>query len=808
MTIRKINLAKLNSFVDSIEKFGSKWWGMLIISSAPFFVVFAPFLFLKRIFLDSDLITIVYPIYQFYQESLISGQSIYWNPNNFSGFPSYIGSMGFLSPLHYALFRLLPLFTAYNIIVFLNTVLALFFMWLLLRKIGLSFWAGLMGGLVYVFSTWFWIANITISNALPILPLLFLILWQIKKKTNIWFVLIGGLIIGYSWLSMHFNWLVMILTACFVFSIFLGWNEVKKWKIPLKYFLMCLIGTIIGLIIILPLLTYSDLSVRTHGLSYESTIGGALNLGDFLRYLLPNFKLSLFNLASSPIQLYLGILPLFFLIFAFKLKGPLVKFFTFLFLGCILIAIKYSPVFWIIHQLPVFDSFRGPHRWMFIGSFAAAGLVGFGLDNFLKYKKMAGCILKIFKWISICIVVIVILVTALFNLIGDKLISQAQNYFNDNLYEKTSGLPLEHYHKVIQGIATELTELVNLFNPKVFLPIIFILISYLVLKYFCSKKTWQKLFLPGMVLLVLFNFLFVFGCYHSSISKAELFQEPDTVKYIKQSNQSLSAEQLTRVFAFLPGFSEYQKLTVPYQPQEIESFIFQATMIAPSLNLLYNLESVDYYDNLMSRSMARILALIGSDRATMGDKLSDLNILPEEKAKILVERKKYLDLLGVRYVISVFPLDKQVFNMVFETKATSYDIPLYLYENFEARALVYLADQVETIEPNEELVYEKLLNESLEGKSIFIECLDCPKELNVNGNGEIILKKRENNFIELETKSDSIQWLVFSENFLPGWKAYVDNKETTIYMTNSVYMGIKIPEGEHKILFKFSYFYL
>ena len=805
MTIGKISLAKLNSFADSIEKFGSKWWGMLIISSTPFFIIFAPFLFFKRIFLDSDLIAWVYPIYQFYQESLASGQSIYWNPNSFSGFPSYIGSMGFLSPLHYVLFQILPLFTAYNVIVFLNAVLALFFMWLLLKKMGLSFWAGLMGGLVYVFSIWFWIANITISNALPILPLLFLLIWQIKKKRNICFVLMGGLIIGYSWLSMHFNWLVMILTAGFAFSLFLGWNEEKKWKVPLKYFLMCLIGTIIGFVIIWPLLTYGDLSARAQGLSYRATIGGALNLGDFIRYLLPNFKLSLFNLASSPVQLYLGVLPLFFLIFAFKLKKPLIKFFTFLFLGCLLIAIKYSPVFWLIHQLSIFDSFRGPHRWMFIGSFAAAVLVGFGLDNFLKHEKIANYVLKIFKWVSICLVSIIVLATLLFGLIGDKFISQVQNYFDNNFYEKTSGLPLEYYHKVIQGIVTELTELVNLFNPKVFFPIIFILISYLILKYFYNNKARQRLFLPSMVLLVLFNFLFVFGWYHLSMSKAELIKEPDTVRYIKHSNQLLDDEQSTRIFTFLPGFSEYQKLTVPYQSQKIESFIFQAAMIAPSLNLLYELESVDYYDNLMSRPMARILALIGSDRTTTGDKLSDLSILPEEKIKIFSERKKYLDLLGVRYIISAFPLDEQIFNKVFETKTTSYGISLYIYENFEARPLVYLADQVKAIKPNEELAYQKLLDELLEKRNIFVECLDCLEELNINGEGEIIFKKRENNFIELEVESDSSQWLVFSENFLPGWKAHIDDKEVIIYRVNSVYMGINIAAGEHEIIFNFSY---
>lgn len=801
-----MTIGKINSFTNHLERLGSAWWGMLILSSIPFLVILTPLLFGGQIFLKGDLIDWVYPVYDFYKDSLARGDSIFWNPNVFSGFPSFIGSMGFLSPLHYLLFQALPLFTAYNLIILINVTLGLFFTWRLLQKFKLSFWAGFIGGLVYVFSQWVWVHDLTISNALPILPLLFLILWRVKEKNDYWSVVFGGLLVGWGWLSVHFNWLVMILSAGFLFCLWLFWNNRKKWSIILKFVLMVLLGTLIGLFIIWPLLSYSPLSARSDGVSYQEAVGGAISLGDFLRYLLPYFKISFFNLASSSAQLYLGILPLFFLIFIFKFRSSLTNFFIFLFSLCLLTSISYSPFFWFLHQLPVFSSFRAPGRWMFIGSFAAAILAGFGAHYFLTKQKdiWKEKLLRLFKWVSWLILAGLVFISLVFYLFKNRFISLAQDYFDKYVYSHTSGLSIEYYHRFIEGVFNELEQVFSIFNPRVFLSIFFIFISYFILNYFHRKKSILIQVLPIVALVIFINFLFIFTPFHSTISKNDFVRQPATVKFIKQDLNRFSLDEGDRIFSFLPGFSQYNKLTVPYQSGEIESFIFQSEMIAPNLNLFYDLKSVDYYDNLMSRPMSRILALIGSDRATFGEKLADLDITTQEKTKKLEERKNLLNLLGVRYIISAFPLNEEIFPLAFETRILSYNIPIMVYQNQGARPLFYLADKVEVIEPNEERAYQKLLEESLEGKSIFIECLDCQDQLDVDGQGEITLIEKKNSFVHLEVKSASYQWLIFSENYLPGWQAYLDNDKIEIHRVNSVYMGILILEGEHQILFRYN----
>ncbi|MBK7980775.1 MAG: YfhO family protein [Ignavibacteriae bacterium] len=75
---------------------------------------------------------------------------------------------------------------------------------------------------------------------------------------------------------------------------------------------------------------------------------------------------------------------------------------------------------------------------------------------------------------------------------------------------------------------------------------------------------------------------------------------------------------------------------------------------------------------------------------------------------------------------------------------------------------------------------------------------------NFNGKGEIKTVEQNPNFIELESNTDTEQFMVLSEIYYPkGWKALVDGNETEIYQTNHILRGIQVPAGKHKITFEF-----
>src|SRR3989344_335016 len=55
--------------------------------------------------------------------------------------------------------------------------------------------------------------------------------------------------------------------------------------------------------------------------------------------------------------------------------------------------------------------------------------------------------------------------------------------------------------------------------------------------------------------------------------------------------------------------------------------------------------------------------------------------------------------------------------------------------------------------------------------------------------------------IEIITRTDKPQMLFLSDNYYPGWKAYIDDKETKIFRANYTFRAIYLPEGSHLVKF-------
>ncbi len=373
----------INNLLNSIIRMSDKWWGQLILIALPILIIFIFILLNGQVVIDGDVLTYLYPTLYSFGDALQNNFSIFWNNNILSGFAAFIAWGGFFSPFNLLFFKFLNFLTACHLLIVLNLILAGFFTLRLLKELNVSNLAALIGGLAYVISIG--TIDLPLVNTFPLLPLIFWLLLLSFKKNQWWLIPLGGIVIGYGWISAHYNWLIMALSGGFLFSLGISWIYSQKgWKnylkIPIRYFFMVLIGSIIGLIQLLPLFSYTQLSSRTGGMSYAQASEGAIILPDFIDFILPNFSLPLFAGTSV---LYFGIIPLIFLISAIFIKSRQARFFSFLFGLCILLAVKYSPLFWILQKMPIFEYFRTPSRWMFLGLFAGSILAGFGADDFL-----------------------------------------------------------------------------------------------------------------------------------------------------------------------------------------------------------------------------------------------------------------------------------------------------------------------------------------------------------------------------------------------------------------------------------------
>ena len=74
----------------------------------------------------------------------------------------------------------------------------------------------------------------------------------------------------------------------------------------------------------------------------------------------------------------------------------------------------------------------------------------------------------------------------------------------------------------------------------------------------------------------------------------------------------------------------------------------------------------------------------------------------------------------------------------------------------------------------------------------------------LNETNEIKLISRKANQLIYSSKTDSNQFVVFSEAFYNnGWQAYVDNKPVSHFKVNYLLRGMEMPKGTHEIKFEF-----
>ena len=71
------------------------------------------------------------------------------------------------------------------------------------------------------------------------------------------------------------------------------------------------------------------------------------------------------------------------------------------------------------------------------------------------------------------------------------------------------------------------------------------------------------------------------------------------------------------------------------------------------------------------------------------------------------------------------------------------------------------------------------------------------------GRGSITALELGENYATAQVSANDTGFLIFADNYYPGWMAYIDDTQTEIFCVNGIFKGITIPPGEHRIEFVF-----
>lgn len=639
-------------------------------------------------------------------------------------------------------------------------------------------------------------------------------------------------------------------------SLVLGiWCFIKALISSLRTTYWLLLSLFIGIIISLPQLLAStrigNFSARGAGIALSSATVGSLLPTDLFSLMLPNLNVPF--LMQKPYLLYMGALPL--LLAVLSLVLPKLKHYRFFFwvcITCILIAMKYSPLFWAIHQLPLLNAFREPSRFMYIGLFALTMLSAYGFEALLSQPhSLEPNVRRITQWlvrISATLAIGSAIATFMMKLFGSIVLNAVKTYFDANIYSSTTKLPVEHYHAVIDQLFQQIVNSVTLLNVQTAIGIVSLLVGSLLISWYVKKQNKNGpiiastaettlfrerneiaaiathprndkttiIFSFVILLLTLINLIGVkIGTLHT-ISYRTFETPPASASILQDQNNTMPF----RVFAFLPGSSVYQTLDAPYGYDPEQNIELLKNLLSPNMNILYSIDSLDYYDDLMDRRNARLLSYLGSNRGTYGESLADMDVPFEEKTKLFLERLPLLSMTNVKYITSLYPLDHSRLKLISELRVTSYELREYIYENLDVVPRYYLANDVEiTPALSEKDGWENLIKhkitENTKSQKTLIECDSCytnetppltsPPYQGGDKEGvqAAVPTTQTNTTYTFNIETDAHQWFIFGQNNLPGWTATIDGASVEIHRANYLFQAIRVPPGKHVIEWKY-----
>lgn len=819
-----------------MKNFLKENWEAILLFVLIIGFLFWPVLFGGKIFPDKFAVMYHYPVSKFFNETLKTQKMFpLMMPEYLSGFPVWLSQVSFFHPLFIIFSLFFNYISAYNWTIVLNFFAGVIASYFLARNLKLSKNGSIIVSLAYALNQWNIGAGqiIGFASLISVLPLLFLSVLKISQGKKIYIVM-GSLILGLGLATALTQIMLYILTALLFFAIFLDFKKFKenaaKPRFNIKQFkttTWLAVASILGLILaspwVLPVTRFKTLTHRAGANFFEMNWNNSINIGDFVRFFYPAFD---FGGITGRAPIYIGTLTFFLALTAiiWLRKNGMAKFFIFLFLFSFLASFKYSPLMWAINQLPLFNLFRFPTKWMYVGNFALAFLAGFGFEylhelrekiNFKKFIKMIGIF-------AAATAVLLLSVNLIIVSNRERLIGILKNYFERHIYGKTDGAPLEYYYKIIEQKFDYVVSNISFANKQVVVSLLFLAAAAIFLYFYQKRGIYKNL--AAIIIILNLAIMWKYDDTMNFLPRKLATEPPKIAEFVlKQKLQN----QPFRIYRFFPplkpteyiesGIIDFEDSPTPKDAAYIET-------LEPNTNALYGLDSIDGHEVLQNKRYSRILSILGASNAisdgstynweTIENWISKKLTL-KEKLKIFQSEKNHslLSMMNVKYVISPFNFpspwkevfETEIIKIPSEVLANEDKQKFYIYENPDIMPRIYFANKVEFIEQDEIKAFEALMENNDFKEKTLIEISDPNLQIESQSTNDanIRIEKEYSGYLKLTTNTSSPRWLVYGQNNLPNWEAKIDGKSAQIYTANYIYQAVLIPEGEHGIEFRY-----
>lgn len=687
-----------------------------------------------------------------------------WNPYNGAGMPLLATyQWSFFNPFNiFFFFFSAP--NAWSLYVITQAFLLGFLTYLYCKKIKISMLGSLLSAISFLFSG-FVIARLIFGNIvfpLVTLPILLYLIEDYVNNLKSKKILLVPPTVAFMFFSghPHMQAYVLITAALYFLYRILTKKQIGKMFINhLLFILLVVLGIGIAAIQLIPTVElYLNSNVTTIESSKFIFNRFLLPPTHLINIFIPNYfgNQATYNYwgAGDYIESVasIGLIPSFLAYFAlvriYSRKAKNSRYLIFFFFAMTILS-ALSTINWLMPKLlyslsiPLIST-SPPSRIFFLTSFSLAILAGYGFDSWLSIKKTSKRLLYI---VAPFLGFILLIVTATF--VYYKMNAPCNNLAVLNC----------------RNIALRNTIL-EFFTFTV----AFISLSIYVL----AKNNYLKRSTSIAIILII---LFI-GLYNANkflpFTKTENFMPLNTLI----NNLRKNTANNSRIFglgkaSIKTNFSTHYRLYDPnyYDPLYIKRYG----------ELVYFSNNGNLDEEELSRSDVEIT--------------NDLNIDSNSEKR----RVRLLDILGVK---QIFYKNSDLVDLTTQKNVFWNNNDWSITDNTSALSRVYLVNNYEIIADKEKIL-SRLFNPQLNiSDTVILE-----KHLNnyKNTQKQYSNKINEINFgenkVNIEYHSQASSILVLTDNYYPGWKAYVDGKETEIYRANYTFRAIELPKGKHIVKF-------
>ena len=595
----------------------------------------------------------------------------------------------------------------------------------------------------------------------------------------------------------------------------------------------------------LPFLELKSQSIRSGGLNYFEATLWSFAWKDFIQFYLPDafgyFKTTekYWSNQSWLKTVYLGVIPFILSVFFFASKDRKKWIFLLLMLISFLFALGgNTPIYHLLHKIPPFNSIRYPVKFLFLFFFVISITSGKGLDRLIEGVKnknvLTKKIIQIVFYSGFCFAAFW----------GYLYLFDADVY----VFLDKNGFKPSAYNDIW----------FNLHNAKRFLLFAF-LFCVVLLVYLRIKN--KKIALYALVLLIIFDlFLANYGFYRSArwdqyiakIGFADILSNNfETERYFitEKTGQEFELFPLDRAVMSPAYASLFRLYTIKgsevMRVNNHENFL-SVMNSAPSIS-----DAKRFFD------MSGVRHIITSYKVDDDDLKLVKSMDVADKTAYLYEYTKYPGRFLLFSKVSFAKDDREVIEKLqsnaFDSRSelillqppgvnSSSPSPRPSPARGEGELLPSVSPargegklsrphgvnstNVNCLSPSYPLtpalsrqgrgrIVTKCLSRQGRGDKVAVppgdmvaggrrygECpIDVAKNKDVQGRVKLLSYKA--NRFSLEYEADSDAFLYVSDTYYPGWRAYVDGKETKIYRANLAFRAIEAPKGKHTVVFKY-----